>query len=185
MTFEEMQSDFIRSRRGTPSLPIAGVLVYSAVAILSLAVAPEHRNLLLFLGFWTIMPVAAVIMKLRGEVVTPNPANPLFRLAALARWMVLSTWAIHVPVWICAPALFPLTIGIAFALHWVVLSWSMGHPVGLIHLGMRIVLVLLAWQCFPANRVGAVAAAVAIAYFISALQLGAIHRRASGVRAHA
>ena len=179
MTFEEMQYEYVRARTGVPSLPITGVIVYSAVAVLSLWVAPDHRNLLLFLCFWMIIPLGALIMRLRGEVILPNPANPLFKLSALARWMVLSTWAIHIPVWIYAPALFPLTVGIAFGLHWVVLTWSMGNPVGLIHLAMRIVFVLAAWHLCPGNRLGAVAAVVACAYFISAIQLGQIHRAAA------
>jgi len=179
VTFEEMQRDYIRTRRGIPSLPLTGVIVYAAIAALSLRVDPSQRNLLLFVGFWTIMPIAALIMKIRGEQVTPNAANPLFRLSALARWMVLATWAIHIPVWMYAPDLFPLTVGIAFGLHWVIVSWSMGHPVGLIHLGMRIVFVIGAWLLCPTNRVGAVAAMVAIAYLISALQLGRIHRAAA------
>jgi len=177
MTFEDMQVDFIRTRPRVPSLPITGAIVYSAIALLSLIVAPAHRNLALFLGFWAIMPIGALIMKLRNE--RTNPANPLFRLSALARVMVLSTWAIHIPVWIYAPALFPLTVGIAFALHWVVLTWCMGNPVGLIHLGMRIIFVLAAWHLCPGNRVGAVSIAVAAAYLISATQLDRIHRAAA------
>lgn len=170
MTFEEMQRDFAETRLGVPSLPFAGVIVYSGIALGTLAVAPEHRNLLLFLGFWMIMPIGALLMKLRGEG-SGGPHNPLFRLAVLARWMVLSTWAIHIAVWIYAPDLFPLTVGIAFALHWVVMGWSMGNNVGLMHLGMRIVLVLAAWHAVPSNRVGAVSAVVAMSYFVSIVQL--------------
>jgi hypothetical protein len=170
VTFEEMQRDFIKARLGVPSLPFAGVIVYSGIALGSPAVEPGHRNLLLFLGFWMIMPIGALLMKLRGEG-SGRPDNPLFRLSVLARWMVLSTWAIHLPVWIYAPALFPLTVGIAFGLHWVVLSWSMGNSVGLIHLAIRTTLVLVAWHAVPGNRVGAVSAVVAISYLISIVQL--------------
>ncbi len=98
MTFEEMRSDFIARRKGVPSLPIAGCLNYSAAALASLAVPADRANLTLFLCFWAIMPVAALIGRLRGEEVRGNPENPLFRLAMLARYMVLATWAIHVPV---------------------------------------------------------------------------------------
>lgn len=181
MTFEEMQRDFVETRLGVPSLPFAGVLVYSGIALCTLAVPPDHRNLVLFLGFWLIMPVGALIMKLRGEG-GGGPHNPLFRLAVLARWMVLSTWAIHIPVWIHAPALFPLTVGIAFALHWVLMGWSMGNAVGLMHLGMRIVFVLTAWHAVPGNRVGAVSAVVALAYLISIIQLMRL-RASSSARA--
>ncbi|HEV2567901.1 DUF7010 family protein [Sphingomonas sp.] len=170
MTFEEMQQDFIRVRFAVPSLPIAGILVYAGIALASLATPPSYRNLVLFVGFWFIMPVGAAIMRLRGEENGPFPENPLFELSALARVMVLATWSIHIPVWVYAPDLFPLTVGIAFALHWVVSGWSRGTSIGLTHLAMRIALVLVAWHAVPSNRVGAVSAAVAVSYLISVLQ---------------
>lgn len=176
MTFEEMQRDFIRTRLGVPSLPFAGVMVYGAIALASLWIAPDRRNLLLFLGFWLIMPLGAIIMKLRGET-GGNPANPLFDLSVLARWMVLATWAIHIPVWIHAPQLFSLTVGIAFALHWVVMGWSMGTYAGVVHLALRTGLVLAAWHMCPGNRVGAVCAVVSFSYLFSILQLAHFRRR--------
>jgi hypothetical protein len=174
MTFDEMRMDYIVRRQGVPALPITGCINYSAAAVASLAVPAAHANLVLTICFWAIMPVAALIGRLRGESAMTNPANPLFQLGAMARLMVLATWAIHIPVWIHAPSLFPLTVGIAFGLHWVIFSWSIGHPVGLIHLGIRTPLVLAAWFLVPGNRMGAVAAAVAISYMISVWQLSRI-----------
>ncbi len=177
MTFEEMRRDFIARRKGVPSLPITGCINYSIAALASLFVSPVRANLLLFLCFWAIPPVAALIGKLRGEEALGNPDNPLFRLAMLARIMVLATWGIHLPVWIYAPDLFPLTVGIAFGLHWTIFSWSIGHPVGLIHAGLRTILVLAAWFAFPTNRMGAVSLAVACCYFLSVWQLSRIDWR--------
>ena len=174
MTFREMQLDFITRRRGSMALPITGIIVYSAAAILSLIVDPRWHNLVLTLCFWSIMPVGAVMMKLRGEEIGSPQENPLFGLAAKARIMALSTWAIHIMVWIYAPELFPVTVGIGFALHWVVFSWTLEHPVGFIHLGMRILFVIAAWHLFPGNRMGAVAAGIALAYAISVFQLSRI-----------
>lgn len=174
MTFDEMRRDFIARRGKVPSLPITGCINYSVAAVASLFVPAAWDNLVLFICFWAIPPVAALIGRIRGEALGGNPENPLFRLAMLARFMVLATWAIHVPVWIYAPALFPLTVGIAFGLHWIVFSWSIGHPVGLIHTGLRTILVLAAWLLFPAERMGAVCAAVAFCYFLSVWQLSRI-----------
>ena len=174
MTFREMQLDFITRRRGSMALPITGIIVYSAAAILSLIVDPRWHNLVLTLCFWSIMPVGAVMMKLRGEEIGSPQENPLFGLAAKARIMALSTWAIHIMVWIYAPELFPVAVGIGFALHWVVFSWTLEHPVGFIHLGMRILFVIAAWHLFPGNRMGAVAAGIALAYAISVFQLSRI-----------
>lgn len=174
MTFEEMRVDFVRRRKGVPSLPIAGILAYGAAAAASLVAAPRHHNLALTICFWAIPPVAALIGRIRGEQLTGGDDNPLFRLAALARIMVLATWAIHIPVWIHAPELFPLTLGVAFGLHWVVFGWSIGHPLGLVHLALRATLVPAAWYAFPQNRMGAVAAVVAVCYLFSVYQLSRI-----------
>src|SRR4029453_7518847 len=168
MTFEEMRADFIARRKGSLSLPMAGATLYSIAAFLSLWVPPEGHNLVLTLCFWTILPIGALIMRIRGEQ-SPNPENPLFKLSVVGRILALSTWSIHIPVWIYAPDLFPLTIGIAFALHWSIFSWMMDHPVGFVHLGMRITFVLLAWFLAPHDRMGAVAAGIALAYVISIL----------------
>ena len=174
MMLDELRADFIRRRKGALALPITGVIVYSLVALLTLVVDPRWHNTVLAICFWLIMPVGAAVMKLRGETSGSPIENPLFDLSAKARWMALSTWAVHIPVWIYAPDLFPLSVGILFALHWVVFSWTLGHPVGFIHLASRILFVLAAWHLFPGHRVGAVAAGVTLAYVISVIILSRI-----------
>ena len=173
-TLQEMRLDFITRRKGSMALPITGIIVYSAAAVLSLLLDPRWHNLALTLCFWSIMPVGALMMKLRGEEVGTPADNPLFGLSTNARWMALATWGIHIPVWIYAPELFPISVGIGFALHWVVFAWTVDHPVGFFHLGMRIAFVLLAWHLVPANRMGAVAIGIALAYAISVIQLSRI-----------
>lgn len=174
MTFQEMRLDYITRRKGNWAVPVAGLVAYSLAAILSIILEPQWHNLALVLCFWTIPPVGALLMKMRGEDIGSPQENALFDLSAKARWMALSTWAIHIPIWIYAPALLPISIGIGFALHWVIFSWIVGHPVGFIHLGMRIAFVLSAWQLFPSNRMGAVAAGIALAYAISVFMLSRI-----------
>ena len=174
MTFEEMRRDFITRRKGSLALPMTGIIVYSIVALLTLVVDLRWHNAVLAVCFWLIMPLGALMMKLRGEEQGDAKANPLFDLSNKARWMALSTWAVHIPVLIYAPNLFPLSVGILFALHWIVFSWTLDHPIGFYHLAMRITFVLLAWHLAPANRVGAVAAGVALAYGISVVILSRI-----------
>jgi hypothetical protein len=178
MTLDEMRLDFILRRKGSLALPMTGILAYSAAALLSLLVDPRLHNAVLTACFWSIMPIGALMMKLPGEELGDPKENPLFGLAAKGRWMALATWAVHIPVWIYAPSLFPITIGICFALHWVIFSWTVQHPVGFIHLGMRVLFVLSAWHLMPANRMGAVAAGIALAYAISVFQLSRIDWRA-------
>lgn len=176
MTFAEMQADFVRRRRGAFSLPLTGLVNYGAAAVASLFVAEAYANFVLGVCFWAIPPVAALIGRIREEDFGGDPANPLFALAKLARVMVLSTWIIHILVWLHAPALFPASVGVAFGLHWVIFGWSIGHNVGLVHLGLRATLVPAAWYAVPDNRMGAVAAAVALCYLVSILQLRSLSR---------
>lgn len=174
MTFQEMRLDYITRRKGNWAVPAAGMLAYSLAAILSLILDPHWHNLALVLCFWTIPPVGALLMKIRGEDIGSPKENPLFDLSSKARLMALSLWAIHIPIWIYAPELLPISIGIGFALHWAIFSWIVDHPVGFIHLGMRIAFVLSAWELVPGNRMGAVAAGVALAYAISVRMLSRI-----------
>lgn len=174
MTFDQMRTDFIVRRKGSLALPMTGVIVYSAAALLSLGIDSRFHNLVLALCFWSIMPVGLLIGRMRGEDMGMSPENPLFRLSAMARIMAMATWAIHVPIWVYAPDLFPVSVGIGFALHWVVFSWTIGHPLGLVHLGMRIIFVLAAWHLCAANRMGAVSLGISLAYAISLFQLSRV-----------
>ena len=178
MSLEEMRLDFITRRKGSMALPMTGIIAYSAAAILSLLVDPRWHNWVLAACFWSILPIGALMMKVRGEELGSAAENPLFDLAAKGRWMALATWAVHIMAWIHAPELVPVTIGICFALHWVIFSWTLGHPVGFIHLAMRFLFVLSAWHLVPGNRMGAVAAGIALAYAISVVMLSRIDWRA-------
>jgi hypothetical protein len=177
MTFEDLRADYLAHRSNALALPITGAINYSAAAVLSLLLAPQYHNAALTLCFWAIMPVARLIGHFRAENMYGKPDNPLFQLGALIRIMVLLTWAIHIPVWIYAPELFPLTVGIAFSLHWIVYGWIIGNRLGLVHTCLRTALVLLAWHLVPANRMGAVCVGVAIAYLVSIWQLSRMQAR--------
>jgi hypothetical protein len=177
MTLDEMRADFLTRRLGVPSLPITGCIVYPAAAALSLVTPLAWHNAVLTACFWSIMPIAALIGKIRGERQIGNGDNPLFQLSALMRILVLLTWSIHIPVWIYAPDLFPLTVGIAFGLHWIVFGWSIGNlAIGLTHPILRTALVLAAWFLVPGNRMGAVSLVVGISYLVSVIQLGRASR---------
>ncbi len=90
------------------------------------------------------------------------PDNPLLRLAALCRLMVTLLWAVHLPLLLLAPAFFSLSLAVGYGLHWIVFSWTVGHPVGLVHALLRTALVSAAWWLLPDTRVAAVAAAVGV-----------------------
>ena len=181
MTLQELRVDFILRRKGCLSLPITGCIVWSLAALASLFVPQAQANVALLISYFLLVPISIAIARIRGEQVIGSE-NPLFKLASMCRLMVSLLWAVHLPLLFWAPEFFPLSMGIGFAIHWIVFSWTVDHPVGLIHAILRTFLVLGAWYFFPENRVGAVSVAVASAYLLSVWQLREMYRevRANG-----
>jgi hypothetical protein len=159
------------------------MIVWLAVAVGSLIAESQAGTLILLGGTGAIFPLAILIAKLRGENLFAA-SNPLARLMGLCVLMVNLLWAVHAALLIKSTDLLPLSIGIALGLHWIVYSWIVGHPLGLIHAVLRTVLVAAAWLGFPFNRVAAVAFAVVAVYAVSILQMATrpLNRRAFVLR---
>lgn len=170
MSLEQLRADFERKANRSMSMPAAGCIVWTVAAVASLFVPPAVANLVLIACVSLTFPVALLVARVRGENMSDN-RNPLTRLMLQATLMVNLLWALLIPLSFAAPALLPLGVGIGFGLHWVVFSWIVGHPVGLIHALLRTTLVSAAWFAFPDNPVGAVALAVVLAYLLSLWQL--------------
>lgn len=175
MTLHELRVDFILRRKGCLSLPMTGCIVWSLAALASFFVPPAHANVALIISYFLLIPISLAIARIRGEQVTGSE-NPLFKLASMSRLMVSLLWAVHLPLLFRAPELFALSMSIGFAIHWIVFSWTVDHPVGMIHAILRTFLVLVGWYCFPENRVGAVSIGVAVAYLLSVWQLRGMYR---------
>lgn len=185
MTLDALRLDFIERRNGCLSLPITGCIVWGLAAMAGLLVPPQYANPTLIVCYFLLIPVSLIVARLRGEQVRGGSDNPLLRLAALCRLMVSLLWGIHLPLLWLAPAFFPLSLAIGYGIHWVVFSWTIGHPLGVIHASLRTVLVVAAWCAFPQQRMSAVAAAVTMAYAISVWQLAGLRRRGWPVTARA
>lgn len=170
MTLDQLRADFERKANRSMSMPAAGCIVWTIAAIASLFVRPAIANLILIACVSMTFAVALLVARIRGENMSDN-RNPLTRLMVQATLMVNLLWALLIPLSFVEPALLPLGVGIGFGLHWVVFSWIVGHPVGLIHALLRTALVTGAWLSFPDHQVGAVAIAVVVAYLLSLWQL--------------
>src|ERR1035437_6812016 len=128
---------------------------------------PEYQaTVAMLFGTGMIFPLALLIAKLRGETLTDR-VNPLSRLMGMSVLMVNLLWAVHLPLLMGAPRFFPLSLGIGLGIHWIIYSWIIQHPVGLIHTLLRTGLVVSAWSAFPAHRLLAVPSAIVIVYLIS------------------
>ncbi|MDI9240108.1 hypothetical protein QLQ15_14430 [Lysobacter sp. LF1] len=177
MTLQELRADFMERRKGCLSLPITGCIVWSLAAIASFVVPHDKANLALIVCYFLLIPISIAIARVRGEQIGGGAQNPLLRLAGQCRLMVTLLWAVHLPLLFLAPEFFPLSMAVGYGLHWIVFSWTVGHPVGLVHALLRTFLVVGGWLLFPGNRVGAVAVGVVIAYLVSVWQLNRLHRQ--------
>lgn len=179
MTPEELRGDFVRRRKGCISLPITGLIVWSMAAVVSFFIPLKNANFALIICYLCLIPIAILIAKFRGEEMGGGAENPLFRLASMCRVMVFLLWAVLMPLLFQAPMFFPLVMGVGLGMHWIIFSWTVNHPLGVIHALLRTVLVLLAWFLFPENRVGAVSIAVALVYLVSIYQLKRMYAKFS------
>lgn len=98
--------------------------------------------------------------------------NPLGRLMGQSAMMVNLLWAVHIPLFLYAPQFVPLSLGISIGIHWVVYSWIINHPLGIIHAVARTILVLVAWLVFEEQRLLAVSTVIVTIYLFTLYQMG-------------
>lgn len=153
------------------ALPLAGATVWAGAGIASLFLSPRVATFVLVLATGAIFPVGLLFAQLLRERLLNN-TNPLAKLMAMCVLMVNLLWALHITLLFAAPILVPLSIAIALGIHWVVFSWIIQHPAGIVHAVMRTVLTTAAWWAFPTHQITAVAAAVVLSYAVTIWALG-------------
>ena len=170
MTLDELRVDFERVSQRSLSMPVAGAIFWLVVALISTQV-PERLGLLILLfGSGTIFPMAILISKITKEDVFSSN-NPLSKLMGSSVLMVNLLWAVHIPLFLYAPELLTLSVGIGLGIHWVVYSWIIQHPLGYIHAILRTALVVCVWFLFPESRILAVGLAIVSVYCLSLYQM--------------
>ena len=170
MTLEELRADFEYSAKRSLSMPIAGAMYWLAIAIVSTQVPETVGLLVLLFGSGSIFPIALLVSKITKEEVFSSK-NPLAKLMGMSVLMVNLLWAIHIPLFLYSPEFLTLSVGIGLGLHWIVYSWIIQHPLGVIHACLRTALVLTVWFSFPESRLLAVGLSIVLVYSLSFWQM--------------
>jgi hypothetical protein len=165
-TLNELRWNYEQATNRSLSMPLAGACIWLVIAACGYALPENQATVVMLFGTGLIFPVALLIGKLRHENLTDR-LNPLSRLMGLSVLMVNLLWALHLPLLFGAPRFFPLSLGIALGIHWIVYSWIIQHPVGIIHALLRTCLVVTAWSVFPTHRMIAVPLVIVIVYLFS------------------
>lgn len=169
MTLDEYRIDFEKNSNRSISMPMAGAIVWLLVALISTQVNERFALVILLFASGAIFPLALLIARFRAESVISSE-NPLAKLMGSCVLMVNLLWALHIPLFFYAPNFLPLSLGIGLGLHWVVYSWIIQHPLGLIHAILRTVLLLALWLLFPESRLFAIGLGVVAVYCLSIWQ---------------
>jgi hypothetical protein len=148
------------------SMPLAGAFVWLVIAGFGYLLPEKRATVLMLFGTGLIFPVALLIAKFRRENLTGR-LNPLSRLMGMSVLMVNLLWAVHLPLVLGAPRFLPLSLGIGLGIHWIVYSWIIQHPVGLIHAILRTGLIVTVWSAFPTHRMLTVPVVIVLVYLIS------------------
>jgi hypothetical protein len=170
MTLDDYRNDFEISANRSVSMPIAGTIIWAFIAFISTQFDSLTSTYILLFATGGIFPIALLIAKIRGENLASSN-NPLAKLMGLCVLMVNLLWAVHIPLILNAPEYVPLTLGIGLGLHWVVYSWIVQHPLGLIHSISRAILILCAWYIFPNQQLLAISCVIVLLYFVSIYQM--------------
>ena len=122
MTLVAYRREFEASANRSVSMPIAGACVWFVVALLSTRFDERTGVLVLLFGTGAIFPLALLIAKFRRENLLKSD-NPLAKLMGLCVLMVNLLWAVHIPLFLYAPAFVPLSLG-HYTCYW---TYGIGH----------------------------------------------------------
>jgi hypothetical protein len=169
-TLLELRADYDAQAGRSLAMPCAGAVVWLLIAASGMVLPANIMLYVLLFGSGAIFPLALAFATLLKERII-SIDNPLAKLMGLSVAMVNVLWVVHLTVAFRAPEFLPLTVGIGLGLHWMVFSWIIQHPLGIIHTLFRTCLVTAAWLTFPNHRYSAVGLAVFAAYSLSIYQL--------------
>jgi Family of unknown function (DUF7010) len=136
------------------AMPLAGLIVWLAIGILGMFLPTGKAALALFIGTGSIAYLGMFISRFTGEhfLDRSRPKNTFDALFFLVVATVLQAYAIAIPFFLVMPSSLPLSVGVLSGMMWLPMSWILQHWIGIVHGGLRTVLVVVAWYLFPAQR---------------------------------
>ena len=164
----ELRERFLAT--STISMPLAGLIVWSAIGIAALFVPKALIGWMAVYAMAAILPLAFTIERLRGRnpfVKDDNPVSTLFFQSIIGIGLLF-------PLVIGAadaagdPNIMVLGVAILAGIIWIPYGWGANDPVGLRHAIMRAVGCYLAFWFSPEElRATCICAVVALSYIYS------------------
>jgi hypothetical protein len=181
-SLDVQREEFKRAR--LIAMPIAGLIVWVIIGILGTFLSPGKAALALFIGTGSIAYLGMFISRFTGEhfLDRSRPKNTFDGLFFVVLATALQAYAIAIPFFMVMPSSLPLTVGVLSGMMWLPMSWILQHWIGIVHGGLRTVLVVVAWYMFPAHRF-VVVPFVIVALYVFAIVVLELRWRAVHARA--
>lgn len=167
-TLAALRESFLAT--STVSMPLAGLIVWSALGVAALYVDPSLVGWLAVYVMAAILPLAFAIDKLRGRnpfVKDDNPVTRLFfhSIVGIGLMFPLVIGAADVAG---DPNILLLGVAVLAGIIWIPYGWGADDPVGLRHAILRAVGCYLAYWFAPEfYKASAICAVVALSYIYS------------------
>ena len=172
-SLRDLRANFLAT--STQSMPIAGILFWTIVAIAALRVNANQLSLLVLFGSGAIFPLGILIDRLTQRNVTVASAgNPITQMFMQSLGLVVLTWPLVIVAARHAHDANLIVLGgaILMGIIWIPYGWAANDPVGLQHAIGRCVLSYVAFVYAPAPyKATGIACVVLVAYFYSLIRM--------------
>jgi hypothetical protein len=168
----DLRADFLAT--STQSMPIAGIVYWSIVAVVALYLSPQHLAYVVGFGSGMIFPLGILIDLLRGrKFKRASPDNPVTQLFLQSLGMVVLVWPlVLIAAYFARDAnLVVLGGAILMGIIWIPYGWAAGDPIGLQHALGRSVLSYACYLFAPIHKASAISVAVLLSYTYSLIRM--------------
>jgi hypothetical protein len=169
----DLRGEFLAT--STQSMPIAGIIYWSIVAVAALYVTPNQLGYIVGFGSGLIFPFGVLIDLLRGRKMKKvSPGNPVAQLFFQSLGLVALLWPLVIIAAILAHSANLIVLGgaILMGLIWIPYGWAADDPVGLQHAIARSILSYACFLVAPAPyKATAISVAVLLCYTYSLIRM--------------
>jgi hypothetical protein len=170
-TLDEQRKEF--AQRRFLAMPLAGVVAWSIVGLLSFFLPPILEVWALFAAVGFIIYLGMFFSRWTGEnfLDKQRPKNVFDGLFFRTVGEALLVFAIAIPFFRADYTSLPLSVGILSGLMWLPFSWIIGHWIGTFHTLARTALVTASWYFFPHARFFAIPVVIVAIYVVTIVVL--------------
>ncbi len=170
---DDLRADFLAT--STRSMPIAGMIFWTIIAISALYVPPLPLSYMVLFGSGLIFPLGVLIDRVTGrKLKVASTANPVTQLFMQSLVLVVLLWPLVIIAARLAhdPYLIVLGGAILMGIIWIPYGWAADDPVGLQHAVGRCVLSYFAYAFAPnPYKASAISVVVLLSYLFSLVRM--------------